>query len=99
MDKFTATIASLLIMILAVLDAKFTLLLIESGKSYEANPIMAYFLLLGVGQFLAAKFTLTVIGVTALYVQRNNRVSRIGYPLVLFTYSMLVLYEVYCLVI
>lgn len=71
--KLFATITAILM--LSILDALFTLILIENGSS-ELNPVMAYFLQYGVLPFIVAKYFLTSIGVVVLLIFKNVFLTR-----------------------
>ena len=60
-DRYTPKLflAIAVILMLSILDALFTLILIENGSS-ELNPVMAYFLQHGLLPFIAAKYILAV---------------------------------------
>lgn len=90
----------LLVVILAVfllscLDAFLTLSLIYDGKAIEANPIMAYFLSYGVLPFTAAKFLITAAALIILCLSKNMRITRIGLPMAVKIYILIVAYEVF----
>jgi len=55
----------LLILMLSTLDALFTLLLINNG-AVEINPLMAFYLEVGPGVFLAVKYVLTCLSLFVL---------------------------------
>jgi len=63
-------VATLLLVILSISDALLTLNLIERGAT-EKNPVMAYFLNLGVGPFMIAKLLLTCASILILLVFHN----------------------------
>jgi hypothetical protein len=52
----------IMVLLLSVVDALLTLWLIDNG-AVEANPIMAYYLSLGPGVFLAVKYFITAAAV------------------------------------
>jgi len=60
----------ILLLILSISDGLFTLHLIDLG-AIEKNPLMAYFLNLGVWPFMTAKFLLTCSGIIILLVFHN----------------------------
>jgi hypothetical protein len=88
-------------MLMSILDAFFTLKLL-SGGAIEANPVMAYFLGIGVPAFIMSKMIMTgtcIIFLTALssYMFLNRfligkliTISFIGY-MVLISYELLLL--------
>jgi len=59
-----------LLLILSLADAFFTLYLIEHGAT-EINPIMAYFLSLGPWPFIFSKYFITCSGILCLLVAHN----------------------------
>jgi len=59
-----------LLLILSLADAFFTLYLIEHG-AVEINPIMAYFLNLGPWPFIFSKYFITCSGILCLLVVHN----------------------------
>jgi hypothetical protein len=59
-----------LLIILSLADAFFTLYLIEHGAT-EINPIMAYFLSLGIWAFIFSKYFITCSGILCLLVAHN----------------------------
>lgn len=63
------------ILMLSVLDALFTLILIDSGSS-ELNPVMAYFLGHGLLPFIVVKYFLTSLGVVILLIFKNIILTR-----------------------
>ena len=83
----------ILILLLTICDATFTLHIIANG-GLEVNPIMNYFLEMGVWQFLVAKFLLTWPGLYILHKYKHITISKIGLVLLLITYSVLVAYEI-----
>jgi hypothetical protein len=63
-------IAIMLLVIFSITDGLFTLHLIERGAT-ETNPVMAWFLDLGVWPFMLAKFLLTCSAIIILLVFHN----------------------------
>ncbi|MDO6460777.1 DUF5658 family protein [Granulosicoccaceae sp. 1_MG-2023] len=59
---WTEMISAVTLMVFSCIDASFTLMLLARGGE-ELNPVMNYFLQLGVGPFIAAKMLITVFGV------------------------------------
>jgi len=88
-------IAVVLILCLSSLDAFLTLELIERGKVVEANPIMAYFLNIGIMPFTGIKFLITATALIVLCVFKNVRVTRISLPLAIKIYMAVIAYECY----
>jgi hypothetical protein len=74
------------ILFLSVLDALFTLYLIDHG-SKELNPVMAYFIESGPFIFFTVKYALTSAAVVVFLVFKHVRIRKIGlYTASLFTY-------------
>lgn len=89
-DRFTGWDMSLLVLILVlnILDAFFTLQWIQKGGA-EANPFMAYMLELGDGFFLAQKCFVVGIWLIVLTVHKNFRLAQIGLYCLAAVYSLL----------
>ena len=66
-DEYTPrlVIPILLILLLSMLDAFFTLVLIDNG-AVEINPLMAFYLEVGPGVFLTVKYLLTCLSLFVL---------------------------------
>jgi hypothetical protein len=62
---------------LCIIDALFTLYLLEHG-AYEANPIMAYLLNLGPYAFIIPKYVLTIFGILGLLFFRGIVISKLN---------------------
>jgi hypothetical protein len=88
-------IAVLTLLLLSVFDAYMTLTLIERGSVYEANPFMAYFLDHGILHFTAAKLIITIGAICLLCLFKNVRLTRIGLPIAIKIYILIVAYEFY----
>jgi hypothetical protein len=92
-------IAIILLMCLSSLDAYLTLELIERGKVIEANPIMAYFLNIGIMPFTTIKFVVTATALIVLCVFKNVPVTRISLPVAIKIYMGVIAYECYLFMI
>ena len=92
-------IAVVLLMCLSSLDAFLTLELIHRGKVVEANPVMAYFLNIGILPFTGIKFLITAASLIVLCVFKNVTVTRISLPLAIKVYMAVVAYECYLFII
>ena len=92
-------IAVLALLILSCFDAFMTLTLIDRGSVYEANPLMAYFLDQGIMHFTAAKLFITIACLAILCLFKNVRLTRIGLPVAIKIYIMIVAYEFYIFLI
>lgn len=96
--------ARLLVIVMSLLflscaDAYMTLTLIEEGKAVEANPIMAYFLGYGILPFTTIKFIVTAVALVVLCMFKNVNIARIGLPITVKIYLLVVMYELYLLII
>lgn len=78
-DRYSPRIFAAIIVILSlsVLDALFTLFLIEQGSS-ELNPVMALSLKGGPFIFFAVKYSLTSMAVVIFLIFKNTHIRRIG---------------------
>ena len=93
-DRFTRQDVLLVvgILLLNVFDAFFTLIWLHRGGA-EANPVMAWFLELGIGAFLAEKCFVVGGSLVLLVVHKNFRFARIGLRSLAAVYSLLILYH------
>ncbi len=101
-DRYEGSLTFIVIaiMILTLLDAFFTLILINHGAR-ELNPIMGFLLSKGEWTFLLGKYLLTALCITILIIHKNFfifqqkiRLKDILYCL--FTlYLFLIVYEIY----
>jgi len=92
-------VAVLVLLLLSCFDAYMTLTLIDQGSVYEANPIMAYFLDHGILHFTAAKLIITITSICILCLFKNVRLTRIGLPVAINLYVLIVAYEIYIFLI
>ena len=92
-------IAVLDLLLLSGFDAYMTLTLISKGNVYEANPLMAYFLDYGILHFTVAKLIITIASICILCVFKNVRLTRIGLPVAIKIYIVIVAYEFYLFLI
>ena len=78
-DRYSPRIfaAILVILFLSVLDALFTLLLIEHG-SEELNPFMAYSLKHGPFTFFTVKYSLTSAALLVFLLFKNTYIRKLG---------------------
>ena len=84
---------AILIVVLSLLDALFTLVHLEGGGIREANPVMNIVLIEGVGVFLLVKSVLTILGVLFLAIHHNFRFSAIALYTLGCGYLALTLYH------
>ena len=76
----------LVVLILSMVDAVLTLTLIEHG-AVEVNPVMRYFIDLGVGLFVIAKYSLTAIPLVVMIVLSTSSFLRIRIGSLMFLFS------------
>lgn len=91
-------VISLAIMLLCIVDAFFTITLLDFGGR-ELNPVMAYFINEGIGPFFFVKYILTALSLFLLLAHKRFRLTRriTGYHVlngVLGLYVCLVVYEI-----
>lgn len=88
------------IIVLSIIDATFTLRLIDLGAAREANPLMDYLLRKGPWTFFLIKFLLTTICVLACLVLKNFKylggIFTVKWLLVFVfvLYALLIVYEI-----
>jgi hypothetical protein len=88
------------ILVLSILDAVLTLVVIQRGAT-ELNPVMAYFLELGILSFIVAKYLLTSIGVFILLIFKNVFLSKIKiythslFTCVIFVFVVVIAWELF----
>lgn len=91
--------AAIAIIILSCIDSLITLLLIQQGRAYEANPVMGALIESDATMFVAAKAALTILCLVFLVVHKNfwlfnNRIRTRSLLLATFIgYSLLINYE------
>jgi hypothetical protein len=103
MDRYKPSllIGTMIILSLSLLDALFTLILIEQGAS-ELNPVMRYYLSHGPQVFLLVKYGLTAFSVFIIVVAHENithryRLSAGIFPLFAALFGGVVIWELYLL--
>ena len=88
------------ILVLSILDALLTLVVIQRGAT-ELNPVMAYFLELGIPSFIVAKYLLTSIGVFILLIFKNVFLTKIKiythslFACVIFVFMVVIAWELF----
>ena len=99
-DKYSwrAVAAVIAIILLSVLDAIFTVELIQIGAACEANPVMDFFLRLGLAPYLLVKYALTVGSILVCLILKDYRMGgrvRVKWVIksVLLFYVVLIVYE------
>ena len=80
--------ALLLIILLSVLDAYFTILQVESG-AHEINPLMSFLIGQGYMYFFWVKYALTALAVLVLCIFKNHLIVRFSLPSILILYRVL----------
>jgi hypothetical protein len=80
---------------LSCTDAYLTLALIEKGSVVELNPLMSFFLNLGVIQFSFIKFIITALSLIVLCLFKNVNITRIAVPVIMKIYLVVIMYELY----
>lgn len=104
-DRYSPKIfaAIMAILFLSVMDALFTLFLIENGST-ELNPIMAYTLKSGPFTFFAVKYGLTSMAVVIFLLFKNTYIPKLGlyttsiFSWVIALFSAVVAWEVFLIV-
>lgn len=87
-------ITLLLIVLLSVLDAYFTIFHIENG-AMEINPLMNLFIGYGYIHFFIVKYVLTAFAVIILCICKNWLSVRIGTVFILFFYVVVFAHHVF----
>jgi hypothetical protein len=85
--------AVLIVLLLSVLDAAFTLYHLSRGAE-ELNILMAYALHVGVGTFFIVKYAITAVGVVILCIHKNFRFIREVFIGIITLYSLLIVYHI-----
>lgn len=93
-------IAILIILLLSITDAYFTLYLLSHGSD-ELNPVMAYFLRLGPTSFIVAKHLITSVSILGLLFIQHTRLFKIKlsanflYFAIIFIFALTVGWEIF----
>ncbi|MCA9735887.1 MAG: hypothetical protein H6696_05020 [Deferribacteres bacterium] len=104
-DRYSRRIFAVVLLILAMslVDALFTLQLLNNGAS-EINPVMAHFLEYGPLEFLVAKYILTCASVLLLLIYKNVYLLRTRvrakylFVPILFMFSLVIAWEIFLIV-
>lgn len=88
---------ALVLMVLSIIDAFFTLLLLENG-SQELNPLLDLLLQVDVSLFLGVKFFITAMGIVFFVQHKHHKLFNLVSCYQLLTasvavYTMLIVYE------
>ena len=100
--KLFAAISAILM--LSILDALFTLILIDNGST-ELNPVMAYCLQHGLLPFIVVKYFLTSIGVLLLLIFKNVFLTKAKiythtlFSAVIIVFSAVIAWELFLLIV
>ena len=86
-------ITLLLLLILSISDAYFTLTLVKAYNATELNPIMAFYLECGSITFFLAKFLFTSVAVFIFCIFNHFAIARISLALAIIIYFSVVQYE------
>lgn len=93
-------ITILIILLLSIADACFTLHLLSHG-SEELNPIMAYFLRLGTTSFIVSKYLITSVSILGLLFIQHTFLFKIRlstdilYLVIIFIFALTVSWEIF----
>src|SRR6478735_7451740 len=79
---------------MSAFDALATVNHISNGIATEGNPVMNFFLHLGVPSFLFVKIGLTTIALALFYYWRRKTLSRVGLGIALFAYYGVMIYHI-----
>ena len=104
-DRYSARILAviLVIIMLSVIDAIFTLRLLSDG-AVELNPIMAYYLEYGPLAFFGTKYSLTCASILIIFLNHhvylfNNRIPmKVLYVFMIVPYLFIVHWEIYLMI-
>lgn len=83
----------LLIVMLSLVDAWFTLHAVQDGRAVEANPLMNTLLQYHAGSFIGVKMTLTALGCLLLWSKRTHRLARKASYVLAGCYCLLTVYH------
>tara|TARA_Y100000034_G_C6655681_1_gene287218 strand:- start:103 stop:546 length:444 start_codon:yes stop_codon:yes gene_type:complete len=96
--KFTIERSSLfliIIVLLSVTDAFFTLFWIKKGWATEANPMLSGLLAYGDRWFLGVKIGFTYFGCTILYLVKDKKLVTRSIKIILTLYIFLTMYHLF----
>lgn len=98
-DRYSSWIfaSCITLLILSLTDAYCTLLLIESKRCVEANPIMAFYLSLGDRTFITMKVFFTATGVCVFLLCKNYATASVALLSSIALYVLIIIYELYLL--
>ena len=81
-----------ILFILNLIDAIFTVILIDTGRVYEVNPLMNYVLSYGYSEFFFVKIFVVTLGIALLYRCKvlYNSVTAVGMLLMISLYTAII---------
>ena len=79
---------------MSAFDALATVNHISNGIATEGNPVMSFFLHLGVPSFLLVKIGLTTVALALFYYWRRRTLSKIGLGIALVCYYAVMIYHI-----
>lgn len=83
----------LLILVLSIVDAWFTLHAIHDGRATEANPLMNRVLMHHTWTFISVKMVLTSLGAMLLWLRRNHQLAARASWILAGGYCLLTVYH------
>jgi hypothetical protein len=86
-------ITLLILVILSLLDASFTLTLIKEHGMVEANPVMAFYLECSDISFITGKFLFTTVSIFIFCLYNNFFVTKVSLASSIIMYLVVILYE------
>ena len=90
---FTISLAPVVVLFGNLLDALFTLTLLQLRLVSEANPLMRWMYQASPLSFMASKLAIVQLGLVLLCLQRGHRTSRIAIHAGAALYATIVLYH------
>ena len=84
---------AILLLVLALMDALFTLFFIQSGMATEANPFMAFYYAIHPISFLAVKALLTAGGLYLMIPHLNRRYIQLSIAGLTVVYAFVIIYH------
>lgn len=98
-DRYSPWIfaSCLALLVLSLTDAYCTLVLVDSKRCVEANPIMAFYLNLGDRTFITMKVFFTAVGICVFFLCKNYTTASIALLSSIVLYVLIIMYELYLL--
>lgn len=82
-----------LVLILSLLDVKFTLYHLSRG-AIEVNPLMLYLLSNGVVVFILGKLVITILALGVCYKYYHLVLTQLGLNVIIVVYTVLLIYHI-----